>query len=87
MNLRLKQINARDTAKICAFLYAVLGIIYVLIGIFLMASEEGKEGGIGLIIVGVLLPLLGWIMVWIMTKLFNWIMKVAGGIRVEFDQE
>ncbi|MBT3834656.1 hypothetical protein HOF56_00225 [Candidatus Peribacteria bacterium] len=80
---KLMNINAKDSAKVCAFLYAIFGIFYLLAGI-LMIIVGNHADGVALIIMGLLTPAFGAVMVWILTVILNWFLKKSGGIRITF---
>ncbi len=85
MNVRLLSINAKDFAKLFAIIYAIMGLFYIVAGV-LFITTQGILSGVPFIAAGVLLPLMGWVIIWIGTVIMNFILKKMGGVRVTFSE-
>ncbi len=87
-NLKLTHINPEETAKVCAILYVPFGGLYIIAGGFMMLSplKAVAAEGLTIVIIGFLLPVLGWIMVWLTMLFMNWVMKNFGGITIGFEE-
>lgn len=100
--IKIKNINASDYAKLSAFasffIGVLVGIIYILIGVLTMFSSRSASeassfmqlGGIFYIFCGIFYPFflaaISWLFGYIGTGLINWLLKRTGGVRVDIEE-
>ncbi len=86
-NLKLKRMNVVQTANVCALMYVPMGLIYVAIGFAMYSWTGDMAGAISFMVMGALLPPIGWVMVALMTLILNLAYKITGGITLTFEEE
>ena len=86
-NLKLKKMNVVQTANVSALLYAPIAIIYILMGVGMYALGGDMVGSIVLGVMGLILPLIGWVFVSLLTLILNLAFKITGGVTLTFEEE
>ena len=95
--VRISKIGIRQTAKFVAIFYLVVSFVFVLpialltitIGSFAddsMAVFGGIFGGSFLLLVPLIYAIIGFIMVVLISSIYNLIAKRIGGIEIEIDK-
>jgi len=77
--------GTKQTAKVCAIMYAVMGLVYSIIGIFMVIFGSGpvRIQGIVFILMPILLVVMGYLMVAFSCWFYNKVAARMGGIEFE----
>lgn len=82
MKKQIKSISVLQTSKVVTVLYALLGLIYTVIGILMMIfSEEKSKGAMIFLFMPVIMALFGFIFVSLGCWLYNQVAKRLGGVE------
>ena len=85
MKKQLTKISIKQSSKIAAALYVVIGLLYTLIGIpmIIFGGEELKVMGIVYLLMPVIMGIFGYIFFAIFCAIYNALARKLGGIEVE----
>ena len=84
---QIKKISALHTSKFVAIVYAPIGLIHTLIGITLFNNGKTKYDVIGYVLLAMpfFIALIMFVMMFLLSKLHNWIASKIGGVEFELD--
>ena len=89
MKKQITRISVVQTSKVVALFYALMSLIYTIIGVFMVALGSGQLKIIGIIYI--LMPVIaitaGFVMMLICCWLYNVVAKWVGGIEVTVEDK
>ena len=85
MKKQITRISVLQSSKIVVALYALMGFLYTLVGILMLAfgGEGMRVMAIAYIAMPLIMAVLGWVFFAIFAALYNLLAKWLGGIEVE----
>jgi len=85
MKKQLTRISIKQSSKIAAALYVILGLLYTLIGIpmIIFGGTELRIMGIVYLFMPVIMGIIGYIFFALFCAIYNALAKKLGGIEVE----
>jgi hypothetical protein len=89
MKTQITRFSYLQNLKIAAILYFVLGLLYIPIGLLMVAGGPGRGqgGAIAFFFMPVIMPILGTIFVTVFIGVYNLIAKFVGGIEFTLEQK
>lgn len=85
MKKQVVRISVLQSSKIVTALYVIFGLLYSLIGIFVLifGGQNLRTMGIFYIFMPIVMAILGFIFFIIFAALYNFLVKYLGGIEVQ----
>jgi hypothetical protein len=89
MKKQITRISVVQTSKVVALLYAIISLIYTIIGAFMVAfgSKGIKAMGMVYVFMPIIMLILGFLMMLLFCWLYNVVAKWVGGIEVTIEQK
>lgn len=89
MKKQITHISVVQTSKVVALLYAVVSLIYTIIGVFMVAfgSKGIKAMGLVYVFMPIIMMIIGFLMMLLFCWLYNVIAKRVGGIEVTVEDK
>ncbi len=89
MKYQVAKMSIAQTAKVAAILYAVMGLVHFVIGVFIILFGKGPAIGVGILFIfmPVLAAIFGFIGVAIVCWIYNIIASKMGGIEFELTEK
>lgn len=89
MKTQITRFSYLQNIKVAAILYFVLGLVYIPMGLLMVASDpEGKQvGAIVYLLMPLIMPIIGAIFLTILIGVYNLIARFIGGFEFTLDQK
>ena len=89
MKKQITRISVLQTSKVVALFYALISLIYTIIGIFMIALASGPMKFIGMIyvVMPIFMLTVGFLMMLLCCWLYNIVAKWVGGVEVTVEEK
>ena len=89
MKKQITHISVVQTSKVVALLYAIMSLIYTIIGVFMVAfgSKPIKIMGMVYVFMPILMLILGFLLMLLCCWLYNVVAKRVGGIEFTVEEK
>ena len=86
MKHQIKSISIAQTSMVAAILYACMGILYFVIGIFMLLFGGLKFPGIMFLFMPIIMAVFGFLGVALFSWIYNIIASKVGGVEFELEE-